>query len=334
MLGLGPIPGGGGGLSGLDVFPVVLGATDYAEFDAYTTDHTGSTPCVYLHVDAAAGNVRGYGAQIDLVDDYDQCMAYAAYVTGPVGGAISGNTAVGYGVILTGDDDDTDMKYAGFAAMFNASGGGGEGIAFHSGEGIDKALFSFSGDVVFQEYDVDIRIDRETNGDGNNMIIKAGDGYDSGATDRNGGHLYLNSGEGANSGKHGKVHLMSDLDAGGYWYVIEFAQTADAVAAEVISIPVEPDEVWHVEFIAIGLTGAIAKRGKWHKSATFYRVAAGNVAQQGVTVTLSADNNAPGWAAVFNADVVNNTIDIFVSGVLGDNVDWKVLVKAIKANRI
>jgi hypothetical protein len=327
-LGLNPGSRGGGGY-GIDMFPVILGATQSAVFDATITDHTGTDPCVWLKLDVAANNVKGYGVDMTLMGDYGTSVCYRAVITGPAAGGATGKAQIAYSALLVGDNNDVDITYSAFSAAFIDSGGAGVGTFANIGLGFDHAIYSFSGNLSFFGYSPIIQVTNAVAGNGQSITLNAADA--TGAGPSLGGDINVNPGDGVGGGPRGKIHMCNDLQGGGYWHVVISYDSVNAGPFEVFNIPVLDNEVWSVEIVVVGQKAG-TEACRFHKSAVFYRLGAA-LAQLGATAVLASDTSKGGYDANMTADAVNNTIDITVTGAAGDGIKWKVLVKAMKVVR-
>jgi len=106
-------------------------------------------------------------------------------------------------------------------------------------------------------------------------------------------------------------------------------QTTNATPTVIAALPVAVTELWNVEVDILAQEGD-TNQALYHLQGIFYRPAAGNVTQRGSTLSIGTIESNTVWDADFVANIVGQTIDITVTGVLATTIDWIANVKFFK----
>jgi hypothetical protein len=137
----------------------------------------------------------------------------------------STKATIAYIAQLTGDDNDNDAIYIAYGAIdFDGVGGTSTAIGCYVGTGYDAAMVSNSGDIVFTDYDVAIRVETET-GVGKSLTIRAGS---SGGGDNDGGYLNLVYGFETGTGTEASINMQKDDGGGAATDFLNFSTDPDS----------------------------------------------------------------------------------------------------------
>jgi hypothetical protein len=107
-------------------------------------------------------------------------------------------------------------------------------------------------------------------------------------------------------------------------------QTGGVTPVDLAAIYVAEGETWRVRANVIGVKTDNGDRGLYDVTGFFYRPAAGNVTQQGATISPTGYPvlSDVTWGLVtLNADTGNQTIDLRVSGKALTTIDWSAEIE-------
>jgi len=177
-----------------------LSAANKLYIDATSTTHADATYGA-LDLDFATGTVgsRGLYVKTAITADEDGIMGIQSLLTGAVAGMTNDNAAWAFRANIEGDNNDTAQEYIAYGAIFNDNGGTNSGTALGVGGDFEYLIFSDSGDIVFEDYDVKIYAETET-GEGNSIYLE---GAAAGSGDTNGGNIYAYGGALSGTGANG-----------------------------------------------------------------------------------------------------------------------------------
>jgi len=127
------------------------------------------------------------------------------------------------------------------------------------------------------------------------------------------------------NGYVGAVVLVSDdLDLGSAKDAS--IQTTDATPTEIHAIDVSEGEAVSVSVDVIGHQTDQGNRAVYKLHGLFYRNTAGNVTQQGNTVSLNTIESDTDWDVDLIADTINQKVSIQVTGKAGTTIDWHGII--------
>ena len=107
-------------------------------------------------------------------------------------------------------------------------------------------------------------------------------------------------------------------------------QTTDAIPTDMIKLPVAEGEVWNLEVNIEAQKNDNTDRALYHIQGLFYRPVSGNIILEGAVVSLVTiiSDITPGvWLADLYADIVNQTMNVRVTGKLATIINWASKVK-------
>jgi hypothetical protein len=85
-----------------------------------------------------------------------------------------------------------------------------------------------------------------------------------------------------------------------------------------------------VEATCLGMgTASGVPRGYYHIEGSFYRLAGGNISQQGTTGMLNTTETDPELDAGFEVDTVNQQVKVMVTGMDPLDVEWVAGIKTV-----
>lgn len=184
----------------------VLAATERIHIDAATTPHTGLNGVIDLDVKTETAWHRSIFLNTEISADVTEIKGMRSDISALVAQGTNSHNA--YYSELQGHAGDVGVEYIAYKAFANKNGGDSEMIAFEAGAEFDYVLVATSGNIDFVDYDAIIGSTRDTIGNGNNLKIRAGDGWDNGGViDRDGGHLLFEPGNSDNAGTPGNIQF-------------------------------------------------------------------------------------------------------------------------------
>jgi len=117
---------------------------------------------------------------------------------------------------------------------------------------------------------------------------------------------------------------------GGSLQAVGTLQTTNDTQTTIATMPISEGDVFLVEVQIIGRKSDGTDRALYHLEGLFYRNAAGNVTQQGATVSVGTIESNANWDCQLIADTVAQAIDVDVTGVAGTTIDWKCDIKLMR----
>jgi len=149
--------------------------------------------------------------------------------------------------------------------------------------------------------------------------------------DRSGGgssiRLNAGSGGGIELNPHttsGEVeHGSNQANGAGWKTLIKQISTTNATATTIHSIPVAEGQVVTIVRYLNGIQTNANNRATYGYQSCFFRVAAGNVTEQGSTTRIYEKESNAAWNILFTANIATQSVDLQVVGAAGANINWK-----------
>jgi len=127
----------------------------------------------------------------------------------------------------------------------------------------------------------------------------------------------------------GTIKLDNLIDQNSSYVATVAIQTADATPVDLLSLAVAEGEAWNVSAQIVGrLVSDGSDRAVYNLQGCFYRNSAGNVTQEGATITHEIESDAT-WDADLVVDVGNQTVDVKITGPAAP-VDWRGRITYVK----
>jgi hypothetical protein len=121
------------------------------------------------------------------------------------------------------------------------------------------------------------------------------------------------------------ITMTGDLTMDTCHTTISTAQTTDATATVIKSIPVGENKVINIDVDVIA-NEAGATKATYRLVSSFYRNAAGNVTENGSPVSIKSDEIDGDWACTLVANTTAQSVDVTVTGKAGDTVNWSARI--------
>jgi len=116
----------------------------------------------------------------------------------------------------------------------------------------------------------------------------------------------------------------------GYRTTLDHVQTTDATVTNIWTIAVAEQETFWVEAKVVCQETGDAERAFYHIAGLFYRAAAGALTQQGATASLATIESDAAYDCDFNLN--GNTLELQVTGAVGDTTNWVSTVQYMEVN--
>ena len=100
--------------------------------------------------------------------------------------------------------------------------------------------------------------------------------------------------------------------------------TTDATPTAINSFAATVGYAYLVDAKIVARQSDGTNRGMWNIQGLFYRQAAGNVTQQGLTNSLTTIRSNTAWDCDFNANTTSQEVEVLCTGVAATTINWQV----------